>query len=415
MSTKVSVDITTRAHAILSASSSERWLTCTPSARLEEHVGDKGSSYAHDGTAAHAFAELRLRYKLGQTPHDEYVAAYEAARVLYADVVATWEQEDWDSITAYVDYVLDRQAALGPDTVVRIEAVVDYSRYAEGGFGTSDALLVSETAGVIEAIDLKFGKGVPVSAYGNTQARLYTLGGFLGLDPSVQKKIKLFRWAIVQPRIDNISDDEMTGGSMREWAETVVKPQAELAWRGEGKFKPSEKACRFCKVSGTCRARAAENVLIARKEFEMAMTDGEFDEQLLTPEDIAKILPKLAQWKQWASSVEAYALKAAVNDDVEFPGYKLVRGRSNRAWAVDPSIVAKSLAAAGVDDDKLWERKDPTLKSPTQMEKSVGAGKYKILVEPLVTKPPGAPALVPVADPRQALNPEAEALKDFGL
>ena len=53
-------------HALLSASSSKRWLSCTPSARLEEQFRDEpgGSVYAEEGTAAHALAEHKLKKAL---------------------------------------------------------------------------------------------------------------------------------------------------------------------------------------------------------------------------------------------------------------------------------------------------------------------------------------------------------------
>ena len=48
-------------HAILSASSSKRWLNCTPSARLEQNFPNESSVYAEEGTAAHALGEYKLR------------------------------------------------------------------------------------------------------------------------------------------------------------------------------------------------------------------------------------------------------------------------------------------------------------------------------------------------------------------
>ena len=48
-------------HALLSASSSKRWLACTPSARLEENFPNESSVYAQEGTAAHELGEYKLR------------------------------------------------------------------------------------------------------------------------------------------------------------------------------------------------------------------------------------------------------------------------------------------------------------------------------------------------------------------
>ena len=57
-------------HAILSASSSDRWLHCPPSARLSESYEDKGSDYAAEGTDAHSLAEYKLKKALGLPAED---------------------------------------------------------------------------------------------------------------------------------------------------------------------------------------------------------------------------------------------------------------------------------------------------------------------------------------------------------
>jgi hypothetical protein len=259
----VDVDIVPRQHAILSASSAERWLTCTPSARIEEALEDEDSEYAKDGTAAHAFAETRLRFLLKQITVDEYKAAYKATRTLYHDIVEEWLVADWEAINDYVDYVMAEVRRL--DARVLIEARVDYSKYAQGGFGTSDVLLWSPSRKLVKSIDLKFGKGVPVYAERNPQAMLYALGGLLKLGASFE--VDTVEWTIHQPRLDNVGTDSMSAADLIKWAEEVVAPAAELAWKGEGKLVPSPKGCRFCKAAPRCRARASENVLVAMRDF----------------------------------------------------------------------------------------------------------------------------------------------------
>ena len=59
-----------KGHAILSASSSDRWLHCPPSARLCETYEDKGSNYAAEGTDAHSLCEYKLRKALGMEATD---------------------------------------------------------------------------------------------------------------------------------------------------------------------------------------------------------------------------------------------------------------------------------------------------------------------------------------------------------
>lgn len=404
----VDIEVVPRPHAILSASSADRWLTCTPSARIEEALPDRGSAFASDGTAAHAFAEVRLRYLLKQITKAEYIATYNATKTLHAEVLEEWTAADWNAIDTYVDYVMAEAARLGAE--VHIEHRVDYSKYAEGGFGTSDALLFAPGMGIIKVIDLKFGKGVPVSATNNSQLKLYGLGGLLEFDPAGDA-VHTIEWAIVQPRLDYVGEDSITYDELIEWAQTVVAPAAKLAWAGEGDLKPTAKGCRFCKAAATCRARAAENVLIARRDF-MPTPDPRLDERLMGMDEVARILPDIDAWMAWANALKAYALTAVRDRGEEIPGYKLVRGRALRAWAADKDI-PEELKAAGVSETVMYS--EPSLKSVAQMEKVIGKKNFETLAESLVVKPLGTPALVPVTDPRPAVDPVAEANKAFAI
>lgn len=401
----VDIEIVPRAHAILSASSAERWLVCTPSARIEEAMPDENSSFASDGTAAHAFAELRLRWLLGQITKAEYLAGYEATKTLHAEPIEDWEVSDWEAINSYVRYVLDEAKRLGG--TVYVEQRVDYSKYAQGGFGTSDVIIFAPEKGIIKSIDLKFGKGVPVSAVGNPQAKLYALGSLLNLD--LNNEITEVEWAIVQPRLDYVGEDSTTVKELLDWAENVVKPAAEKAWAGEGELVPSAKGCRFCKISATCRARVAENVLIARRDF-MPVPDPRLDERMLGMDEVARILPDIDSFIQWANALKDYALKEVRDNGQVIPGYKLVRGRSLRKW--DPTKdVEVELRALGVAEDVIYA--PAPVRSAAQVEKELGKAKFAPVAEALVIKPLGTPALVQDSDPRPAINAAAEAKAEF--
>lgn len=406
MGTAVSIEIVPRAHAILSASSADRWLTCTPSARIEEALPEKESAFAADGTAAHAFAEVRLRYLLGQITKAEYLEGYDALKKLHAEPIEEWTAADWGAIDSYIAYVRAEADRLGGE--VHIEARVDYSKYAEGGFGTSDVLIVSPDTATIKSIDLKFGKGVPVMAEDNSQARLYALGGILKFDPD--HAIKNVEWAIVQPRLDYVGEGAEGVKSLLNWAETVVAPAAKLAWAGEGELKPSAKACRFCKASATCRARVAENVLIARRDF-MPTPDPRLDERLLGMDEVARILPDIDAWIQWANALKQYALEAVRDRGEAIEGYKLVRGRSARKWIHDEEATLQKLKALGVSETQLLT--EPSLKSVAQVEKAMGPKAFADVEQGFVTKSEGAPTLVPEADPRAAMNVVEDARKQF--
>lgn len=412
----VDIDLVPKSHALLSASSAERWMTCTPSARIEEALQDQETAASTEGTAAHALAELRLRYMLGQTTKDEYVATYDAAKLLYAESIEGWEHSDWAAINEYVEYVLAEAERL--DAQVHIEARVDYSRYAEGGFGTSDALLISHSQGTIKSIDLKFGKGVPVSAANNTQAKLYALGGVLMFDPMLTGQFPNIEWTIHQPRLDYVGTDETTFDALIAWAEDVVKPAARLAWEGKGVKTPSEKACRFCKAKASCRERAAVNVNIARRDFmgepDLRFDAAKLDEHLMGMDEVARILPQLDEWLAWASALKDYALSSVRDRGETIEGYKLVRGRTTRQWNPTKDIPAE-LAALGIDEATVFEEpKPPAVRSVAQLEKKIGAKEFKPINEgELVVQSQGTPALVPVADKRPAIDPVAEAQNAF--
>lgn len=394
------------AHALLGASSAERWLVCTPSARLNELVEDEHSPYALEGTAAHAFAAVRLEYLLKQTTGAEYRAAYAETKASYLNVINDWDSSEWDAINAYTEYVMKEVERLGGD--VYIEKKVDYSVYAQGGFGTSDVLIYAPDRKVIKSIDLKFGRGVAVSAADNPQAKLYALGGLLNLDTHHQ--IENIEWAIVQPRIEYIGEDETTTAELIKWAEDVVAPKAKLAWEGKGKLVTSEKGCRFCKVRASCRARVAENILIARRDFMEPIIDAE--EHMLSMDDVSKILPLIDDWISWANSLKAFALKAVRDDGKKIEGFKLVRGRSNRAWK-DGIDVAEELRAVGVSETDIFA--EPAVRSVAQLEKTLGKRDYIEKVEPLVIKPLGTPTLVPESDSRPGVDAAAEALGAFAV
>ena len=179
-------------HAVLSASSSDRWLHCPPSVRLSEGFEDKGSDYALEGTCAHALAEYKLRKALGYPARDP------------TEDLAFYNEEMEEATDGYVAYVLEKVEAARqacPDPVVLVEQRVDYSRWVRQGFGTSDALIIAD--GTLRIIDLKYGTGIAVSAEDNPQLKCYSL------DAEVIAKTKLFFGAITSEKENCICKPNM--------------------------------------------------------------------------------------------------------------------------------------------------------------------------------------------------------------
>ncbi|TQS71929.1 DUF2800 domain-containing protein [Ornithinibacillus gellani] len=361
-------------HAILSASGAHRWMNCTPSARLELEFEDSSGEAAKEGTAAHELGEHKLRAAL---------------KILTKKPTSIYDSEEMERYTdEYVQFILEELAAvkqITKDPLLLIEQRLDFSNYVPEGFGTGDCVIVADD--VVHVIDFKYGQGVLVEAENNPQMMLYALGA-LNLFDAIYD-ISAVKMTIYQPRRENISTFEISKTSLIDWAENTLKPKAELAFKGDGEFKPGE-WCRFCRASVDCRARAEENLKVAKFEFKKPplLTDGEIAEILLHVNDLTK----------WANEIFAYATNAAVQQGKQWAGFKVVEGRSNRKYA-DEEAVAEATKKAGYED--IYKQ---SLLTITNMEKLMGKKKFNEVLGDFIIKPSGKPTLVPVSDKRPEIN-----------
>lgn len=381
------------AHALLGASSAHRWLACPPSARLNEGIDDRDSTYTQEGTLAHRLGELRLR--------ECFEGADRTADILAVMRDPLYTAAMGEHIEDYVAFVEERMAEAKsrcPDPRIYIEQQVDFSEYVPEAFGTADVLIIAD--GQMEVIDLKYGAGVPVSAKNNPQLKLYGLGCLLAFRWAYA--IDTLRLTIYQPRLDNADCDIIDSKALLEWADTELREKARQAWEGTGEFCPGEYQCRWCKVRATCRARAEYQLELARYEFAQPPT--------LAPEEIADIFRRKSAFMAWLEQVRAYAEDQAVNHGQRYPGLKLVEGRSNRKYA-DETAIATTLEGAGYSPNSIFKPKE--LLGITALEKLVGKKRLDELAGKYITKPDGAPTLVPETDKRPELNTAAKAAEDF--
>ena len=358
-------------HSVLGASAADRWMNCTPSAQLTAGMEDETTTFAAEGTAAHALCEWKVRKALkmraGRRPTSDY-----------------WTDEMEEFTDDYRDFIMDLvgQAKLTcKDPVTLIEQHLDFSCYVPDGFGTGDFLLVADKE--LNVVDFKYGRGVAVYADHNPQMMLYALGALNLFDCLYD--IEQVTMTIFQPRLSSISTWTISAEELYKWAEEVLKPKAELAAKGEGEFI-SGSWCRFCKARNTCRARAESFLELAKMEFQPPV--------LLSDEEVAEVIEKADELSKWASDVMAYAQAEAIENGKHWNGYKLVEGRSTRRFT-DEKKVEEAAKGAGYTD--IYNK---SLISLTAFEKLMGKDIFKEVLGSYVTKPAGKLTLVPVSDKR---------------
>jgi hypothetical protein len=371
-----------RAHALLGASKAEQWLNCTPSARIQESIPDRRSQYTEEGTLAHEYAELKLRKRLLHVPNE---AAEDALRL---DPRYNAEMEQ--AVNLFVEAVEEAfftAKARSEDALVILEQRLDFTEWVPEGYGTGDVVIISD--GVIEVIDLKYGKGIPVSAIHNPQLRLYALGAIheFGYLYTIDK----IKMTIVQPRLDYIGSDESTVEELLAWGDNVVKPAAQLAFNGEGEFKPGDH-CKWCKIKGNCRARADENMKALSYEFR--------EPELLSFDEMGAILVIADRLHTWAKDVENYAFEQVLAGN-RINGWKLVEGRSNRSIS-DKDAVIDAFKQANIPDTEFFKPQE--LFGLTELEKRIGKKDLAALIGTYIIKPQGKPVLVQETDKRPELN-----------
>ena len=377
-------------HALLSASGAHRWLSCTPSARLEEQFPESTSSYAEEGTLAHELCEMKINKALFGLSAKAYNSALKRIKgnELY--------QAEMDKYTdEYLDYILEKVHSFDSPPTVIVEKKVDFSSYVPEGFGTADCIILAD--GELHIIDFKYGKGVEVSAEYNPQMMLYALGAYL--EYSFLFQINTIKMAIVQPRINNISEFSIGVNELLEWAELTVKPKAQMAWLGNGEYTAGEH-CKFCRAKASCRERVRKN--LEAEKFELK------EGPLLSPDEIGEALKKAIDLAKWAEDLKEYALAESLKGN-DIPGWKAVEGRSSRNFT-DNDLAIKKLKEAGIAEELLYERKQYTL---AQIEKMVGAKDFKKIVGDLVVKNPGKPTLVIDTDKREKITNKVTAAEDF--
>lgn len=371
-----------RDHALLAASSASRWLTCTPSARLEEQFPDTTSEAAKEGTLAHAIAELKVKKRFIEPMGPRKFK--NALEKLKADPL--YKEEMLGYTDEYMDYIESIVHKFDSPPYMAVEKQLDYSAYAQEGFGTGDCIIIGGNE--IHVIDFKYGKGVPVFAEENPQMKLYALGAYM--EYSFLYPIETVHLTIVQPRLDSISEWNLSATALLSWGESI-KPIAVKAYAGEGEFVPSD-ACRFCRAKSLCRARTDFNLQLEVEKGKMP--------PLITNEEVGNLLIRAKDLAKWANDLEDYALSSCLKGD-KIPGWKAVEGRKDRTFT-DQDAAFKKLIDGGITEEAmLYERKPLTL---TKVEGLVGKKKFSEELSDFITRKEGKPTLAHESDNREAIT-----------
>ena len=396
-------------HALLSASSASRWLVCTAAPRFEAQFPETTTEYAEEGRLAHSLCELKTlkKFTLLIKP-----SAYKTQLNKLKKEPLYSEEMDRTS-DLYVEHLTERAMERESVPLVNAEVKVDFAEYVPEGFGTCDCIMIG--GDTLDIVDYKHGKGVPVSAEGNAQMRLYALGALLKYEPFYGGMIRRVRMTIDQPRIqDEPSTETLTVDELKAWGESI-KPVAQLAFSGLGEFKPGDH-CRFCRGKAQCRARADENTALedfkdfkaipgslANDLIDIGNAHGVKDmPPILTHAEIGDLLVRGANLVAWFHDLEEFALGAILNGE-DIAGWKAVAGRSVRTFS-DADAAISAVIAAGYDEALVYERRAKTL---TELEKLMGKAEFAEKVGAYVVKPLGKPTLAPLSDKREAYNSAA--------
>lgn len=373
---------TEKKHALLSASGAHRWLHCTPSARLEETLPDNKSEAADEGTLAHDICELKLRKAFIEPLSTRTFNS----RLKKLQGNPLYQDEMLRHTDTYVDYISGVTHSFPATPYIAVEKEVQYQEYAPEGFGTSDCIIIG--GAIMYVIDFKYGKGVPVSAWDNPQMKLYALGAYTAY--AILFPVTTIKLVIVQPRLDSISEWEISLADLLAWGESI-KPVAMMAFKGAGEFVQGEH-CQFCRAAATCRKRMDENL-------QLEDCSG-LVPPLITNKEVGQILLRAQNLAAWVKKLEAYALKECIDGNT-IPGWKAVHGTSRRKWS-DQDGAFQVLKANGTEEAMLYTREPLTA---PQVEELIGKARFKELLTGYVDTPPGKPTLVQQNDKREAIQP----------
>lgn len=390
-----------------SPSAARRWITCTASVRAIEKLERSPSGvFADDGSVAHlVFEDLKIPVGTVFPEYPKHPVNEEMIR--YAQ-----EANEYVSRVAVGGGEVQARFSELPFTITLGKTAVR---------GRLDLALLTQD-NVLHVLDFKYGKGVREDAEGNPQLMLYALGSLLVLNElgTYPTSVELH---ILQPRLNHYSMHPMTLEEVAAFSD-IASQAVQEALGDTPQYHPSEDTCRWCPLSGRCRAQAeAVHKRVAplfnlstlgQKRIEIAEWTKP---SKLTDEELATAMRDVSFISEWCKTV-SNRMREVVDEawrttgTAQAHGWKLKAGRkAARSWK-DEHAARLAFRRAGL---RAEEYIIETLRTPPAIEKLVGAVVYKAKIAPSVEEgKPGNPSLVPETDRAPALSgqPLAEA---FGL
>jgi hypothetical protein len=441
-------------------------MACAGSLAMENPLPDSSSSFADEGTLAHALAATCLE--------QDFLTSYFEGGVFN-----------------YIDHGVPKTATIDEDMVREVQKYIIAIRdYADGcelhveqrlpffvgeipdQFGTSDAVIVDAPARELQVHDLKYGRGVQVFAENNEQLMLYALGALGEYDP-LGDLFDTVLLVIHQPRLNHLDEWRVSVADLREFEQRALLaakkalfvteiPADEATKAMPFWLTPGEDQCRFCKAKGSCPSLRDKVLATVVDDFEatvestvklgkgeVAVTIGEAEkiiaaahgvtlkavdfadseppcfvvkkptirpvldnpEQRIASQDdehLAVCMDAIDLVEGWCKAVRAEAERRLLGGGV-VPGYKLVQGKQgNRAWS-DAEAVEAMLKSFRLKKEEMY---DFNLIGPTTAEKLATAGvkgkpvigeKQWAKVQALIVRRDGSPSVAPASDKRPAL------------